>query len=309
MSLVAFRYKLPLVAPIRLKGEWVSRREGILLNRNGAWAEAAPLPGFSRESLEEVIHELRSGDAKTPSLRFALSALDLTDDLSNEDHEFSVPVNALVQGSEQEVREQCRRLVASNCRAVKLKVRDPDRDVELVHRLREALGSDVSLRLDANRAWSYDQAESFMQNVRDSRIEYIEEPLTTPDRLEELFEKTRVPYALDETLGEEDVPTKDFPSAAALIVKPTIVGGLERIQQLVATKKPLVFSASYESGVGIALIARLTKMFSADVPVGLDTYSRLADDVLQDRLRFHDWRLTVPSSLAVRTDMLQLVEL
>ena len=309
MSLCAFRYKLPLVAPIVLKGEMVSHREGILLNRDGRWAEAAPLPGFSRESLDDVIVELRSGNIKSPSLQFALSSLNPLDKIEQEPAELSVPVNALVQGSDEQIREQCERLVESNCTAVKLKVRDPSRDVGLVHRLRSELGVEVKIRLDANRSWNFNQAESFLENVRCSDIEYIEEPLVVPDRLEELYAKTNVPFALDETLAEKNVPIDDYPNAVSLIVKPTIIGDLERIEQFAATGKRLVFSAAYESGVGIARIARLAAQYSSDTPAGLDTYSRLGDDVLVNRLNMSNWTLCIPASPEVRIDKLEPIEL
>lgn len=310
MSLRAFRYKLPLVSPIRLKGEWVSHREGVLLNRDDHWAEAAPLPGFSRESLDDVISELHTGDAESPSLRFAFSMLDMADRLTGTAiDDVCVHVNALVQGTDEEIQLQCLRLAESNCSAVKLKVRDPIRDVSLVHRLRDHMGSGVKIRLDANRAWNYDQAISFLANVRSSNVEYIEEPLESPDRLESLFAHTQVPYALDETLSETVTRISDFPNAAALVVKPTLIGGLEQIEHLAASNKTLVFSAAYESGVGIAQIARLAARYSSDVAAGLDTYSRLAGDVLAQRLTMVDWKLTVPGRLGIRPESLHKIDL
>jgi O-succinylbenzoate synthase len=44
-----------------------------------------------------------------------------------------------------------------------------------------------------------------------------------------------------------------------------------------------VISASYESGVGLRMLVALAAAYS-DVPAGLSTYTRLADDVLRPRL-------------------------
>ncbi|MCV6005021.1 hypothetical protein OFO99_36850, partial [Escherichia coli] len=58
-----YRYALPLVAPVRVGAGVLRRREGLLvrLEAGGAsgWGEAAPLPGFSRETLGEAARTLR----------------------------------------------------------------------------------------------------------------------------------------------------------------------------------------------------------------------------------------------------------
>lgn len=63
MALTAYRYELPLAKPFRTAGRtWLSR-QGVLLKLEHegitAWGEAAPLPGFSRETVAEVAGRLR----------------------------------------------------------------------------------------------------------------------------------------------------------------------------------------------------------------------------------------------------------
>ena len=58
-----FQYCLPLVAALKLKGALLLERKGLLVrlaNPTGAvgWGEVSPLPGFSRESLEEARQQL-----------------------------------------------------------------------------------------------------------------------------------------------------------------------------------------------------------------------------------------------------------
>ncbi len=59
-----YRYHLPLSEPLQLKGTTLRHREGLLVelaSDGGAvgWGEAAPLPGFSRENLDEAAEQLR----------------------------------------------------------------------------------------------------------------------------------------------------------------------------------------------------------------------------------------------------------
>lgn len=161
--------------------------------------------------------------------------------------------------------------------------------------LRKILRTDQTLRLDANRAWDWETAITFakaISNLGADAVAYVEEPLREPERLEAFAAETQCMFALDETLLD-DVPLTDYPSAAAFVVKPTLIGSIDRIEAMSQLGKPLVFSGCYESGVGTLQIARLAAKFSPDVPAGLDTWSRLADDVLGKPLDIRDWMLRI----------------
>jgi O-succinylbenzoate synthase len=74
------------------------------------------------------------------------------------------------------------------------------------------------------------------------------------------------------------------PYARAVVLKPTLLGGVSRALGLAEGAKALgmaaVVSASYEGGVGTgALVALAAAM--GEVPVGLDTYRVLAGDVIE----------------------------
>jgi len=306
-----FRFRLPLKRPIKIGSLTLTHREGLVLHQNGIWSEASPLPGFSPETLADVMLELSEpnlddGPIRSPSLRFAVDSLrplpinrsTLTD---------RIPVNALLQGTPSEIKTKAASVAAEGFRSVKLKVgRLPvEDDIRLVRDVRDALSSpSINIRLDANRAWDLETAVRFANATADCHVQYIEEPLRDASKLETFHDETGTPYALDETL-QEDVSLDEFPHAAALVVKPTILGGRERITALAATGKPLVFSACYESGIGVGQIARLAAEFSPDQAAGLDTYDWLADDILRDRLPFGGGMLAVPQSADVTTERLK----
>ena len=295
-----FRYRLPLREPIEVAGNALSWREGVLLKTEHGWGEAAPLPGYSRETLDDVVNALQAGPPfEFPSLRFAWESAASTLDT------IDVPVNALLTGKPDDVIRACQDLAAAPCRAVKIKVgrSTVESDVALIRAARDCLRHDQSLRLDANRAWTFSQARSFCLAIPQLAIEYLEEPLTRPELCEELFRQTGLPYALDETLSETD-DLSTFPNVAAFVVKPTKIGGNTDIRTLVRHGKPVVLSACFESGVGTAHVARLAHQFSSEVPVGLDTYPKLMEDVLRSRLKFQDWRLRVGGPLEVACERL-----
>ena len=327
-----FRYRLPLVGPLPLAGGVVRERTGVLVrvdSESGAsgWGDVAPLPGFSRESIGEAEAELTAwagwvrgagfdpcGDdleswlgcepapATSPSVRFgletALAGLSRRiEDESAADlavFEGTVPVNGLLAGSRKRVLADAARLRDRGCRAVKLKVgsRPVVEDVELTRVVRDAIGDAVSLRLDANRSWTLEQAVAFGREIGNSGVEYLEEPLREPEHLRELFDATGVPVALDESLLElrpDDLEGRR--EVGAVVLKPTLLGGIARAREWVARALALdirpVVSSCFESGVGLLALAAFAWESTGDaVPAGLDTYRWLGADVVEPRIPF-----------------------
>ena len=326
-----YRYRLPLVGPLPLAGRVIREREGLLVRIDSdkgvsGWGDVAPLPGFSGEGIDEATAEAMAwagrlrgarfepgGDgleswpewesaAASPSVRFGLEtavsnlARRMEDGAAGDlaGFEGAVPVNGLLAGSREQVLADSARLRDGGCRAVKLKVGSQPvaEDVGLTRAVRDAIGDGVALRLDANRSWSLEQALAFGREMGDAGIEYLEEPLREPLRLEELFDATGIPVALDESLlvlrpddleGRRDV--------GAVVLKPTLLGGLARAREWAARALALdirpVVSSCFESGVGLLALAEFAWASTGDaVPAGLDTYRWLGADVVEPRIPF-----------------------
>jgi O-succinylbenzoate synthase len=324
-----YRYDLPFSRPLTLKGLTLRRREGILLRLSGddgseGWGETAPLPGFSGESPGEAGSQLRrlagsmmgreaTNDwvdphgwfarelARTaPSVRFGveLSVWNLyaafsgrtLPELVTPSPRAVVPANGLLSGSPVEVLQEARLMRDAGYRSVKLKVgaRTVVEDAAVVRALGEELGNGISLRLDANRAWGYEEAAEFSDDA--APFEYVEEPLADPARLPRLVEEFGVPVALDESLvGMEPEELEEHRYARAVVLKPTLLGGISRTLRLAERALSLgvtpVVSSAYESGVGTAaLVALAAGIGDRAVPAGLDTYRMMGEDVLETPL-------------------------
>ncbi len=344
-----YRYDLPLFEPLTLKGMVLRHREGLLLRLDGeggavGWGETSPLPGFSRESLDEAasqLHDLTSSmvgcevtDAwidpdgnfgreldsmdLAPSVRFGFE-LALWNfcagarrrslaELVTPYPRATVSVNALICDLPGEVLKEARRVRSAGYDAVKFKVggRAVEEDVELVRALTEELGNAVSLRLDANRAWSLEEAERFAHGTAGLRFEYVEEPLADTTLLPTFVDNHGVPVALDESLaGIEPEALEDHLYARAVVLKPTLLGGISRTLRFAERALGLgvepVISSAYETGVGTtALVMLAAGVGDKDVPAGLDTYSRLSEDVLRPRLDLPAPRVHVQAMAGIR---------
>ncbi|MDG2380106.1 MAG: o-succinylbenzoate synthase [Pirellulaceae bacterium] len=293
-----YRYCIPLAKPLRLHGEDVTTRAGILVHSEvtNGWGDASPLPGFSVETFDDVLKALPGSELEfPPSLRFAI------DSANNQpiiETDRVVPVNALLMGDWDSVLSQAEAAAQADYRSVKLKVGRQSElisDIELVKTVDRILRPDQTLRLDANRAWRLEQAVEFANAVRDLNIEYIEEPTEFSNDLESFFAATEMPYALDETLLEQRDLLR-YENAAALIVKPTLLGGVKMIRSLLNWGLPLTFSSCFESGVGILNVARWAADYAPHTPAGLDTYHWLQNDLLADSLDMSGGQLSLTAT-------------
>ena len=292
------------------------------------WGETAPLPGFSTEGLHEAASQLRrlagsmvnsqavedlvgprgeltgelDSSRPAPSVRFGLELAlwnlyaasngTTLPALISPRARTTVPVNGLVSGPPATVLAEARRMRDAGYGAVKVKVggRTVGEDASLVRALGEALGDAASLRLDANRAWDPEEATDFLRGTAGVRLEYVEEPLADPARLPDLVAESGVPVALDESLvGMEPEELEQHRYARAVVLKPTLLGGLTRTlgisEQALRLGMTPVVSSAYESGVGTAaLVALAAGIGDRPVPAGLDTYRQFAADVLASPL-------------------------
>jgi len=348
-----YSYRLPLVRPLLLTRETLQERQGFLLSLSSdtghtAWGEAAPLPGFSRETLAETGTALRglrdklagaavpesieqlngqfndwlSSFTLCPSAQFAVETAalgllahsrDLTlAGLFCHQPPDTVWVNGLIT-NDPPVVETARRFSREGYRAVKIKVgrRPIDEDVVRTRDAFHELGHGVGLRLDANRAWSFDEAVRFAEMVLDCDPEYVEEPLSDPSRLAELVKLTGTRVALDESLVDmnpEELSGHTYVSA--IILKPTLLGGVERAAMFARKAREMkirvIVSSSFESSVGIAALVQFAAAYGAnDTPVGLDTLSWFKQDLLKEPIDCSGGRIMVAQSARAANSVIE----
>ncbi len=228
-------------------------REGLVLQVNNGFGEISPLPGFSKETLEEALLEalawIRSGTEPTlPSVRFGISSA------LKPLRSVHLPLCALGP------RE--------GFSTVKLKLGHLP--------LSEAISltkqhyRHARLRLDCNRAWNLSEALEFASHFKPDDFAYMEEPLKTFEALVDFSKMTRFPIALDESIRAD---WSQIPTLKAIVVKPTVVGSIPKVPPHLN----LVLSSAYESGLGLLHIANLA---NNTLPIGLDTYRALEEDIL-----------------------------
>jgi len=93
--------------------------------------------------------------------------------------------------------------LAQGYRQIKIKVgEDPDQDVKRVAAVREAIGPEVKLRLDANQGWSVPAAISALKRMENFQVEFCEQPVKDSDLygMKQVRAQSPVPIMADESL-------------------------------------------------------------------------------------------------------------
>lgn len=176
------------------------------------------------------------------------------------------------------------------CRTAKVKVAELGQtladDVARVRAVREAMGPEGRVRVDANGGWNLDEAERAVHALAEFDLEYVEQPCATIAELAELRRRMKymdVPIAADESVRKSDDPLAVARAGAAdiLVVKAQPLGGVRRALAIVAEAGlPAVVSSALDTSVGLAMGAILAAALpDLDYDCGLGTASLFAADV------------------------------
>jgi o-succinylbenzoate synthase len=91
---------------------------------------------------------------------------------------------------------------SNGCRIIKIKLgKKVDVDIERVKQIRAAVGDEMTLRLDANQGWTFDDALFALGALESQNIEFCEQPMRTwfDDRLPELTLNSPIKIMADES--------------------------------------------------------------------------------------------------------------
>lgn len=323
MNLEFYKYSIPFKTPFVTAGQTFSNRTGVIVllhkNTSIALGEAAPLPGFSAETTQQVIRQIRANiepmkqffnsdfslsdlndflktHPLAPSLQFCLYTLG-TFDLANvkiqslqqtlfKNSADSIAVNAVIDLAQKNILNTTTSYQEKGFNTIKIKVgADTEKLVAQIQHIREAF-SEINIRLDANQSWSIKQALEILNQLEPLEIEYCEEPLANPNRdtLLELKSRTSIPIALDESLAHTFSLLEAATLADVLVIKPMVHGPvIETLTEISDQKNiKIVFTSSLETALGRLMTATLAAgLGSADTAHGLATGGLLAEDLWQ----------------------------
>ncbi|MEA3045848.1 MAG: L-Ala-D/L-Glu epimerase [Sphingomonadales bacterium] len=181
----------------------------------------------------------------------------------------------------------------------KLKLGTGD-DVAQVRAVREAVGPEARIRVDANGAWSVDEALGVLRMIEPLDIELAEQPVAGLRELAAVAEATPIPIAADESVAT----AKEAKRAAAAracdlaTVKLAKVGGVGEASGI-AGQLPVYLSSALDGPLGIAAAAHAAQALAfegaaAGLAHGLATQLLFSDTVASRECALEQDRLSPP---------------
>jgi L-alanine-DL-glutamate epimerase-like enolase superfamily enzyme len=335
------RRTLRLASPLQSSYGTVHERELLQVTLTDAdgvvgRGEAAPLEPYDGVSLGRVEqalelyrpllaeHDPAAGarliDAcrRVDDLPAALAAIDLAlwdragrragkpvADLLSDEPAGAVPVNATLSALDRTgVAEQAARAVSEGFECLKIKVGVGD-DAGRVAATRAAAGPRVALRLDANGAWSVEQAVQAIEALSPAGLEFVEEPTHGLHGVREVRERVAVRISIDETAGEPGALGAGVSDAVCLkISRCGGISGLLAAATLVRASGAEVYLASTLDGpVGIAAAVHAAAALASRGPVpacGLATLSLF--EGIENPLPARGGTIAVPAGAGLGVD-------
>lgn len=263
-------YAIPMAAKFR----GITVREGMLIEGPAGWGEFCPFADYA--------------DAESAFwLAAAIEQCTVGWPEPVRDH---IPINCTVPAVDPERAHDI--TTRSGCRTAKVKVADHtdslSEDLARVEAVRDALGPNGAIRVDANGVWSIDTAVSHIRRLDKASggLEYVEQPCRTIEELAVVRRKVDVRIAADESIRRAEDPFRVAVAGAAdvAVIKCTPLGGVRRSLQVAeAAGLPCVVSSALETSIGLtAQLALAGALPELDFACGLGTLSLLNGDVVGD---------------------------
>ncbi|MEO1050094.1 MAG: o-succinylbenzoate synthase [Bacteroidota bacterium] len=300
--------------------------------------EAGPLVGLSVDDrddfepkLSEVCSQLEQFDLQAfnneyqsivsklagsgfPAIRFALETalMDMVNGGERiiypnafKDSTFTIPINGLVwMGDIDFMLEQIDKKIKQgfDCIKVKIGALNFDEELSVLAHIRDNFTPEqITLRVDANGAFSVEEAPSKLEKLASYDIHSIEQPIQPgqDEAMRSLCDSQILPIALDEELIGIDDPNAKSELLSKInpqyiILKPTLVGGLSASSEWINTAEDQGIgwwiTSALESNIGLNAISQYTALANVDMPQGLGT-GQIYQNNISSPLQIHNGNL------------------
>lgn len=263
--------------PLRARFRGLDVRDGVILTGPAGVGEFSPFWDYD--------------DAE--SAAWLRAALETTREGWPEPVRTSVPVNVTIPAVDPERAIELVR-ASGGCLTAKVKVAEPGEDpcaeLDRVAAVREALGEQGRIRVDANGGWDVQTAIERLRVLDRAAggLEYAEQPVMAVADLARVRRSVDVPIAADESIRRASDPLEVARQEAAdiMVVKVQPLGGVRAALDIIGeVGLPAVVSSALDSSVGIAAgVALAAALPELPYACGLATMNLFTDDVVTDPL-------------------------
>jgi muconate cycloisomerase len=217
----------------------------------------------------------------------------------------------------EEAEREAAQAVREGIRTIKIKIGvEPDRDVEMVRRVRDTVGPGAALCVDANQGYrTVGEAVRAFRRMERSDLIYFEQPVEGIERLAEVARAIDAPVMADESAwnAHDVIQIAERRAAQIVSIYTTKPGGLYRAMEVAAVARAAGIicnvNGSVETGVGNLANLQLAAaaapvVLSCVVPVSTPAQAQspgniagiyYTDDLIAEPMRFVDGAIDLPS--------------
>jgi len=208
--------------------------------------------------------------------------------------ESGITINGLIwMGDKDKMFSQIEQKMAKGFRCIKLKIGaiDFEEELALIRHIRSHFSPEqIEIRVDANGAFSPDNALEKLHRLAELQLHSIEQPIRQGqwETMAKLVRETPLPIALDEELiGINDPAEKqrllDTIHPQYIILKPSLHGGIQGCTEWIAEaeKRSIGWwiTSALESNIGLNAIAQWCATLNPSLPQGLGTGALFTDNI------------------------------
>jgi o-succinylbenzoate synthase len=205
-----------------------------------------------------------------------------------------IPINGLVwMGDEDYMQEQISEKLKQGFTTIKMKIGaiDLEKELSILRAIRKEHSAEaITLRVDANGAFSPAEAQHVLEQLAELEIHSIEQPIRAGNwrAMKELCATTPTPIALDEELigineRNQKIELLETIQPQFIILKPSLHGGISGTQEWIelAQERKIDWwmTSALESNIGLNVICQLTAEYNNPLPQGLGTGSLYSNNV------------------------------
>ncbi len=217
----------------------------------------------------------------------------------------------------EEAEREAAQVMREGIRTIKIKIGvEPDRDVEMVRRVRDTVGPAIALCVDANQGYrTVGEAVRAFRRMERSDLIYFEQPVEGIERLAEVARAIDAPVMADESAwnAHDVIAIAEKRAAQIVSIYTTKPGGLYRAMEVAAVARAAGIicnvNGSVETGVGNLANLQLAAaaapvVLSCVVPVSTPAEAQSPgnvagiyynDDLIAEPMRFVDGAIDLPS--------------
>ncbi len=215
--------------------------------------------------------------------------------------------------SAEEMAEEAFNFVQNHATILKVKLgKIPHEDIERITKIRERIGFDIPIRIDANQGWSLESASFVLNSLEKFNIQYCEQPMRTyNDHLvPELRKRTSIPIMADESCyNHYDAERLIRDNACDYInIKLAKSGGIHEALKIfkIATQNeiPCMIGGMLESRLALSAIVHFAYACKSISFYDLDTclVGHLEDPVV-DGMSYTNFDISIPDLPGIGADV------